>query len=145
MDRLVGGGVVNIGRHMSSQCTHEALSLLSDAENPLLIHVPISWACWTIIILGNFSEMEGLLTPAAGRKISPQAWTTPLPSTCSILFPYPTGIGEGMRDAGKASRAKTSRDRDRDLTHSPLCETPSFFEGEAVSFANKLRHELEWQ
>lgn len=40
--RLVGGGV-NTGRHMTSQCTHEAVSLLSDAGYSLLVHVPISW------------------------------------------------------------------------------------------------------
>lgn len=41
----------------------------------------------------------------------------------------------GDEDAGPASRARASRDRDGELTHSPPCETPSFGE-EKVSVAN---------
>lgn len=49
-----------------------------------------------------------------------------------------------MRDAGKASRGRTSRDRD-ETSPTALCVKLHLFEREAVSFANKLRHGLEWR
>lgn len=43
MNRLVSGRV-DSWKHMSLQYFHEAVSLPMDAGNPLLVHVPISWA-----------------------------------------------------------------------------------------------------
>lgn len=87
-------------------------------------------------ILGKFSKVQDPLTPAVGHfeAIFLQVWTTPVPGSWSVLFTYPTGTckrmkGEADEDAGPASRARASKDRDGDLTHSPRCETPSLGEG----------------